>query len=90
MVLAEWAVELKDVRKTYRTGSIDVPALRGVSLQIAAGEFAATAGPQALAKPLCSTSLADSIGQTRARYGWQDKTFSSYLQASWRICVCSA
>ena len=32
----ELAVELKDVRKTYRTGPIEVPALRGVSLQIAA------------------------------------------------------
>ncbi len=28
----EWAVKLKDVRRTYRTGPIEVPALRGVTL----------------------------------------------------------
>ncbi len=54
----ELAVKLNDVRKTYRTGPIEVPALRGVTLTIGAGEFAATAGPSGSGK----TTLLNIIG----------------------------
>jgi putative ABC transport system ATP-binding protein len=37
-------VAIADVTKTYRMGDVDVHALRGVSLQIAEGEFAAIMG----------------------------------------------
>jgi putative ABC transport system ATP-binding protein len=37
-------VSLIDVRKTYRTGEMEVPAVRGVSLEIKRGEFLALMG----------------------------------------------
>src|SRR5438552_1813214 len=37
-------VRLIDVRKTYRTGDVEVPAVRGVSLEIGRSEFVALMG----------------------------------------------
>jgi len=37
-------VSLIDIHKTYRTGEMEVPAVRGVSLEIQAGEFVALMG----------------------------------------------
>ena len=37
-------IQLQDIHKTYRTGEVDVHAVRGVSLEIAQGEFVALMG----------------------------------------------
>ena len=51
-------VECRGVTKHYRTGSIDVPALRGIDLSIEKGDFASLAGPSGSGK----TTLLNVIG----------------------------
>jgi putative ABC transport system ATP-binding protein len=51
-------VQLRDVKKTYQLGRTVVPALKGVNLDIEAGEFTAVMGPSGSGK----TTLLNIIG----------------------------
>lgn len=51
-------VQLRDIRKTYLLGKTEVPALKGVDLSIAKGEFTVVMGPSGSGK----TTLLNIIG----------------------------
>lgn len=51
-------IQVKDVHRTYRQGAVEVRALRGVDLEVEAGEFSVLAGPSGSGK----TTLLNMVG----------------------------
>jgi putative ABC transport system ATP-binding protein len=71
-------IKLENVRKTYHTGEVDVHAVRGVSLEIQRGEFAAIMGASGSGKSTLMNIIGCLDRATQGRY-WLDGTDVSEL-----------
>src|SRR5581483_8034077 len=79
-------IKLENVHKTYHLGELDVPVLKGVSLEIERGEMVALMGASGSGKTTLMNILGCLDRATSGRY-WLDGEEVSQLSADGRALV---
>src|SRR5438105_8855303 len=74
---ANATVRLENIGKTYRTGEVEVPAVRGVSLEIRGGEFVALMGASGSGKSTLMNIVGCLDRPTTGRYFLDGEDVSS-------------
>jgi putative ABC transport system ATP-binding protein len=74
-------IQAENVTKIYRVGRVDVPALRGVSLEVQAGEFVSVVGPSGSGKSTLFYILGGLAGPTSGRVVIEGADFSRLSDA---------
>jgi len=71
----------ENLEKVYRVGTVDVPALRGVSLDVAEGDFLAIMGPSGCGKSTMLHLLGGLLTPTRGRIVIDDEDLTAATDA---------
>ena len=76
-------IRVEDLHKTYRMGDVEVPALRGVELAVARGEFVAVMGSSGSGKSTFMNILGCLDRPTRGRYFLEGEEVGSLSRDQW-------
>lgn len=71
-------IELKDVKKTYRTGEVEIHALNGVNFSVEKGEFVIVVGPSGAGKSTVLNLLGGMDSPTSGQLWVDGKDISGY------------
>jgi putative ABC transport system ATP-binding protein len=74
-------IEVRDLRKIYRVGNVDVPALRGLDLNVRRGEFLSIVGPSGSGKSTLFHIIGGLTPPTSGQVRLADRDLASLTEA---------
>ncbi len=74
-------IEVRDLRKIYRVGNVDVPALRGLDLNVRRGEFLSIMGPSGSGKSTLFHIIGGLTPPTSGQVRLADRDLASLTEA---------